>query len=710
MKIKFIVLSLIMLLVGSLTFAQNVPQSVAEKVAKNFYYQRVNQNHKADYNSINLSLKVAETKSAQSTYYAFDVNDDQGFVLVSANASVKPVLAYAFKGEFNAENMHPGQADMLQWYENQIAYAAEKKLRADASVAEQWEELIQYLPEKGIKNYRNVEPLLLVNWNQTSPYNAMCPEDAAASGGHVPVGCVATAMLQVMKHYNYPETGTGSYNHSSWWNGGYGDIYVNFGNQTYNWEAMPLSGSGANDELAKVNLHAGVAVRMYWGPDGSGTSTSRVPDALVDYFRYDDACQLIRKDYYGETEYMDILKGQLDNGLPMVYSGSPSSGAGHAWNCDGYIDDEFHMNWGWGGAGDGYYTLDDLVSSATPGGDDYNFIYDQDAVINIYPEANYPEHCTGSKTIVGHQGAFGDGSANEDYQNNIDCEYLISPECGNLIRLEFEKFDLGDGDVINLYDGSTTSGTLLATYDADNLPGSSSVQANSGNLLIHFQTDGSSVGDGWYVSFSSDYCAASSYYTDQSGTVSDGSGTCDYQKSTVCFWHIEPEGAEAVRLDFTEFDLAEGMDYVQVYKNTTSEIVEKFDADNIPESLVVNAPKAIILFFANSDDAVGSGWEVDYQSTEADIESIDILNGVNVYPNPANDEVNLAFSLTQPENVSIKVYDMLGKTLIKKSLDAQVGYQKVSLSNMVDFNEAGLYMIDITVDGYTVTRKISIVK
>ncbi len=710
MKIKLLWIVLFIGLFGANSFAKEVPKSVAEKVAKQFYYQRVNQMKSVDLQSIELRLITTKQKNAQQTYYAFNVNDNDGFVLVSGQSSVKPVLAYAFKGSFNMDNMHPGQAEMLEWYENQIAYTGEVNLPASVEIEKQWNDLIHFNIGDEIKSYRNVEPMLLVTWNQSAPYNAMCPEDAAAAGGRVPVGCVATAMLQVMKHYNYPETGTGSTTHYSFSNGGYGNITVNFANQTYNWEGMPLSASGYNEELAKINFHAGVAVKMYWGPTGSGTSTSRVPDALVDYFRYDNSCQIVNKDYYGDTEYKTILKDQLDDNLPMVYSGSPESGAGHAWNCDGYIDDEFHMNWGWGGAGNGYYTLEDLVSSATPGGDDYNFIYSQNAVINIYPEANYPEYCSGSKTVIAHQGAFGDGSANEDYNNNMDCEYLISPECGNLIRLGFERFDLGDGDVLTLYDGSTTAGTLLGTFDADNLPGSTTINANTGNLLMRFQTDGSSTGKGWYISFDTEYCGSSTAYTDQSGMVSDGSGSCDYQKSTVCFWHIEPEGAEAVRLDFSEFDLADGMDYVNVYANSTSNLVETFDSENIPESIVVNAPKAIILFYANSDDNVAGGWAANYASTESDIERIELLHGVNLYPNPASQDVNLAFSLSQPETVHIKVYDMLGKTLAETNFNAPIGYQKVRINQFVDFPEAGLYFVDIEVKGQVVTRKLSIIK
>ncbi len=706
MKIKFL---LIVLLIGGMGFlnAKEVPREMAEKAAKNFYYQHVNQIKNLDYADIELKLVSANRKNAQAAFYAFDINDNRGFVLVSEDDGAKPVLAYAFKGHFNEGNMHPGQADMLEWYANQIAYIANNNIKADEKTAAQWQSLLEYTPAKGIKSYRNVEPLLLTEWNQGYPYNEMCPEDNDGIAGHVPVGCVATAMGQVMKHWNYPETGTGSKTHTNWSNGGYGDITVNFANQVYNWAGIPLKGNGQNDELAKINFHAGVAVEMHWAPDGSGSQTGKVATALKDYFKYDESIQLISKSNYSDAQYKEILRTQLDNNFPMVYSGS-SSESGHAWNCDGYLEDEFHMNWGWGGAGNGYYTLDDLTSTATPGGDENNFIYNQQAIKNIYPEDNYPEYCSGTKDIISHQGAFGDGSADEDYQNNMSCQYLISPNCGQIITLDFEQFDLAEGDVIHLYSGESTDAPLIETFDMDNIP-TSSVQSNYGNLLIEFLTDGSNTADGWYVSFNSDYCKTGLTYTDLTGTVSDGSGVCDYNKSTVCSWYIEPDNAESIHLDFTEFDLGGSMDYLDVYKNGPGELVEKFDAGNTPTQLVVDAPVVFLQFYADSDDDVGTGFTIDY-STTVGMENHEIINNTSVFPNPASDQINLTFSLVNPDEINIRVYDMVGKTIGKTAIQGIKGYQKIELDKLIDISESGVYLIDISADNQTITKRVSIVK
>ncbi len=704
MKIKFL---LIVLLIGGMGFlnAKEVPQKMAEKAAKNFYYQHVNQIKNVDYADIELRLATVNSKDAQTTFYAFDIHNDQGFVLVSADDGAKPVLAYAFKGHFNEGNMHPGQKEMLDWYAIQIAHIAENNIQAEKSTLEQWQSLIDYTPEKGFKSYKSVEPILLTEWNQGYPYNQMCPEDSDGIAGHAPVGCVATAMGQVMKHWDYPNTGNGSKTH---WSYNYGSYTVNFGNQTYNWAGIPLKGSGQNEELAKINFHIGVAVEMQWGPDGSGSQTANVVSALKNYFKYDGSCQLINKSSYNNTQYKEILRTQLDNKYPMVYSGSPNSGAGHAWNCDGYLDDEFHMNWGWGGAGNGYYTLDDLTSTATPGGDDNNFNYDQKAVKNIFPEDNYPEYCSGTKNIFSHQGAFGDGSANEDYENNTSCEYLISPDCGQIITLNFERFDLAEGDVVHIYNGETSNDPLLATFDMDNTP-SEAVQGNYGALLIEFLTDGSNTDNGWYVRFDSDYCKTGLSLTELNGSVTDGSGTCDYNKSTVCSWYIEPDNAESIHLDFTEFDLGGSMDYLSVYENGPGNLIEEFNAGNTPTQMVVDAPVVFLQFYSDSDDDVGSGFTIDY-STTVGMENYQLLKETVVFPNPASDQINLGFSLVNPSEVSIRVYDMLGKTVGKTSVQGVKGYQKIELDKLIDFSESGIFLVDVSANNHTVTKRLSVVK
>lgn len=706
---------LLIVLIGlfSSSFAKDVPKSTAEKVAQNYYYQAVNnlQDVKVNYSDIKLNLAVEEKKNGSNTFYAFNVNHDKGFVLVSADDRVKPVLAYSFDGSFNKDNIHPGMEDMLEWYDYQINFAKTHNVKAKASASEQWTELLNYTPSRGIKNMRNVEPLMLVHYSQGHPYNLDCPADANAQNGHVPVGCVAVAMVQVMKYYDFPHNGTGSNGYTDLWNGYYGYQSADFANTYYNWEGMPLKGNGENGNLSQICYHAGVSVEMDYNTNGSGSSTQKAASALRDYFKYDHGVSYQEKSDYSETNYINMLKTQINSGQPMIYSGRPQSGAGHAWNCDGYMNNEFHMNWGWEGSGDGYFTLDNLLSQGTIGGAQYDFSYDQACIINIYPESNYPTDCSGLKTINASQGSFGDGSADEFYESNLNCHYKISPDCGNVIKLSFKQFELGSGDVINIYDGGSTSSSLLDSFDETNPPDGVMLRGSESDMLIEFITDGSSNGKGWYVDYDTDYCKSNMTYTAPGGAVEDGSGDCQYRKSTVCSYIIEPQGATNVTLDFLQFDLAGSIDFLKVYENSASgNLVATYDANNSPSQITVNSTKVFLQFYADSDNDVGDGWTLHY-GTMVNVNDETLIRGVELYPNPAKDIVNLAFSLDEASEVKIRIHDITGRLLNKLSYDGVKGYQKVALNELVNLpEEQGVYIVEVIADGRKHTEKLNITK
>jgi hypothetical protein len=149
---------------------------------------------------------------------------------------------------------------------------------------------------------------------------------------------------------------------------------------------------------------------MSYAADGSGSLTEYIETALKNYFRYSSSTNYVTKSSYTEANWKSLIYAQIDAGIPLVYSGN-SSESGHAWNCDGYQDDSFHMNWGWGGAGNGYYALDELISTATTGGPENNFNQNNGMIINAYPEGTYPVYCPGTVVVTGPEGSFGDGSS-----------------------------------------------------------------------------------------------------------------------------------------------------------------------------------------------------------------------------------------------------------------------------------------------------------
>ena len=331
----------------------NMAKSYGEKYVQNTLGQK----------SATLSLAYTQVSEAGvNALYVF--NHDHGYVVVAADDRAFPILGYSEDEAFDVENIPDGLRYYLGYYARQIQYAIDNNLPMDAEVAEQW----YLLGKEGIisrtRMDRAVSPLLTTTWNQDYPYNYYAPAcNNYWTGNHCYAGCVATAMSQVMKYWNWPETGVGEHSYSTSSYGG--TLSVNFGEATYNWAIMPNQlGSQANEAALAVALlmyHCGVAVDMNYSPNGSGAHTEDVSPAVIDHFRYGSCTYMDSRDLYSKEVWEDKLIAALDRGIPMVYAGSDSNG-GHAFNCDGYNNQRlFHFNWGWSGQyNNTYYQIDAL--------------------------------------------------------------------------------------------------------------------------------------------------------------------------------------------------------------------------------------------------------------------------------------------------------------------------------------------------------------
>lgn len=697
-------LILIFIFIFSLNaFAGFVSRKDAETVAKSHIFQTIASFEPIKWEALRLNCIFNPAENDIYKFYVFNINGDQGYVIVSSDDQIIPILAYSFEGGFNFDNMSPGQAEFLNYFDESIDYVRNNEMNINEKAVKQWQELLYFNPEKDFQ-LRSTSPILLqgINWNQSWPYNSQCPTDANAvygMNGHVPVGCVATAMLQVMKYYNWPKTGTGSKYHSNWQNGGYGNITINFANQTYDWSAIPDQASTyVNPELGKINYHAGVAVSMWWGPEGSSSGTNKIEEALKDYFKYSSSVQYVKKSSYTDTNWKNLIKEQVDAKKPMVYAGNPSTGAGHAWNCDGYQDDSFHMNWGWGGAGNGYYTLDNLTSTATSGGPENNFNKNNEMIINIYPGSGFSTYCDSDMQIKGMEGSFEDSSGPEDYQANQSCVYEINPDCGAVVDLIFTKFDLGDGDVVELYDGDKFSTKLITAFDKDNTPGTQLYSGYTGALTIKFNTNSSSQADGWKIKYNVKNCKTNMLFTEAFGNLSDGSKSCDYNNTTVCTWIIEPEGATYINMDFVKCKIADDVDYVKVYQDAikAANLIGHFNKSNTPNgTLTVPSGKAVIQFYTNAN-LVDEGWELNYTSDVTDIENDILLSEFSVMPNPGNLDSRLIFTLSDYSNAKIYVTNILGEVVAVQEYKLHSGLHELSLSEIFRHQpNSGIYFINI---------------
>ncbi len=685
-------------------FSEIIPVDLAKKVAKNIYFERANLIKTRNYDNIDLSLVTTEKSNETPAFYIFDVNRNQGFVIVSADNSVKPILGYGFNGTFDLDNIPPGLQQILNEYKAEIANAQKNKIRASGEIRQLWERYI-FGTENNLKNrnIRSVTPLVLANWNQTTYYNTSCPVDAQGPDGHVLVGCVAVAMSQIMKFWNYPETGTGSKTSYSYFNGGYGNFTINFANETYLWKNMPNNESMYNTDLGDLLFQAGVAVSMHWGSDGSSSTTQALATALETYFKYSSNLNYVQRSNYTDTQWLNLMKGEIDAKRPVAYAGNGPSG-GHEWNMDGYQSDQLHMNWGWGGAYNGYFTIDNL----NPGGTifDSNF----DGVVNIYPSSNYPEGCS-TVAIDGREGSFNDGSGNTNYSNNLSCTYLLHPACGSYIDLSFDRFNVEANDIVNIYDGSTTAAPLLESFSGANPPAAlQTITSSDSYMLVEFITDNTGNQEGWYASYESGFCKSLKIITDASGTITDGSGSCDYENGTYCRWYIQPtNGATSINIDFTQWDFpSETTDYLQIYTGTdfTNLLVKYTGADN-PTSIVVPDGNAILRFISNSTNVSG-GWSLNYSGIVG-MSNFSAISDVSVYPNPFVNDASISITLKSPETVSINVFNVLGEKVGSYSGNMSQGKNIIQLANIVGHISENVYFVKIqTVDFIRMIKVISV--
>ena len=378
--------------------ANEVPVANALQVARNFLAQAAPASLTGR-NLGNLTLVHQELSKekgnihrVQPFYYVFEARDTGGIVFVAADDKVSPILGYTPTGHYDPAKMPVNLIKWLEGYKKEIRYAA-KRAVANPQVKQAWKALQEGQPlntRTGFTLAESVDPLVTTTWNQSPFYNALCPYDNNANERAVS-GCVATAMAQIMRYWKYPAQGSGfhSYNHEK-----YGTLSANFSNTTYNWDDMPNNVTRANSAVATLMQHIGVSVNMNYGVATSGGSGAYVISsasplqncseyALKTYFGYTFAEGVERNDYT-LSNWVTLLKKELDAGRPILYAGY-GGGGGHAFVCDGYdSNDMFHMNWGWGGAFDGYFAISALSpADVGTGGGTGSYNSNQQAVINI---------------------------------------------------------------------------------------------------------------------------------------------------------------------------------------------------------------------------------------------------------------------------------------------------------------------------------------
>ncbi|MBN1969346.1 MAG: C10 family peptidase [Candidatus Delongbacteria bacterium] len=369
------IIALVILLAG-IILASPVERNLTEKVAQNWYGHFFGESKITDHFDLG-------NENTALIAYTFE---NGGFVIVANDDASIPVVGFSKDSKFNSNLGIPSIKEWFENYYNQIDDIKELKLD-NSETKGIWSKVasndFSFIDNKA----KSVEPLLTTKWDQAPIYNNYCP---IIDGSHAVVGCVATAMAQIMKYYNYPDFGKGA---KTYYSSSFGDyLTAEFGNTNYQWDLMPdqIYSTSADEEIhevAQISYHVGVAVSMDYGVYGSAAQPIDLLVAMREYFKYDESITQKYKSQYTSQNWNDLLQNELNNARPVYYVGEGEE-AGHAFVMDGYQPtNHYHFNWGWSGSNDGYFYLDNLNPGAGgAGGGSGHFTLNQRAIYNIIPK------------------------------------------------------------------------------------------------------------------------------------------------------------------------------------------------------------------------------------------------------------------------------------------------------------------------------------
>ena len=307
--------------------------------------------------------KKAAANIAVEKYQSLDMVNvygikGKGVVFISKDDDIEPVLGISDE-DFDVNNMPCG----MKWWLN-TANKSLERMKAKGITYSANPMAASGRPTYFIKTY----------WNQDTPFNNLCPQ---INGSAAPTGCIATAMAQIMKYYQYPATskGTGIYSVTTYKDKndkeGTTKWYKRELGHTYQWTAMQSSygilSDDENDAVATLMADVGAASQMNYQANASGTIEWYAAKGFAENFRYDSlAISCLQRDFYTDAEWMEMVRKEMEAKQPVLYCGSDEIEGGHAFLLDGIQSDgKVHVNWGWGKSGDGWFDIDVLRPNIT---------------------------------------------------------------------------------------------------------------------------------------------------------------------------------------------------------------------------------------------------------------------------------------------------------------------------------------------------------
>ena len=385
---------------------------------------------------VNMNLTRAVTGVADGDDAGFYVfNADNAFVVISADDELPAVLGYGDNGVFDKDDAPDGLKELLTCYQ----YVVRNSRTTTRGV---------------VASHDAIKPLIKTKWNQSAPYNLLCPYDTKNDATSV-TGCVATATAQIMNYFQWPAT--------------------------YAWDNMKNEyekddSSDAAYAVAQLMKDIGDALEMNYSANGSSSSTSDACEALRGVFSYAYSTEYVERMNYTAEEWDELMYSNLVDGKPLIYRGSmvdltqedgkwEGAMTGHAFVVDGYdTDGLYHINWGWGGSADGYFLLSILnpasqgIGGASGSG---GYSLSQAAIVNIAkaatPNTSDCRLITWSLSVVDNQTTLSRSSTSENFPS-----FVLNAAFGNNIKPSKDRtFDVGYA----LYQGDKMLSVLCSATD-----------------------------------------------------------------------------------------------------------------------------------------------------------------------------------------------------------------------------------------------------
>ena len=326
-----------------------------------------------------LSTNPSPRRGAKSTseegdgyYYVFNAGNDGGYVIVSGDDRVEPILGYVEHGTFDPDSIPENMRAWLQGYADEIKYVIDNDIDPSAPILKKRNRI------QGTKH--SVPEILTTRWNQGLPYNLTIEKYYKEDGTQArpAAGCIATAWAQVINFHKYPDkikvaipSYTKTYTLS---NGTQKTVtfpavprgaVIDWENMCDTYNCSESHAHNAQDTaVANLMRYCGQAVKMSYG--ASSGANWKAPD-VIKYFGFDDSGHRVGRDECSIDEWFDLIYDEVAAGYPVPFSGSKLSG-GHAFVIDGFDGENlFHVNWGWGGGSNGYFLIGVLNSGDNSG-------------------------------------------------------------------------------------------------------------------------------------------------------------------------------------------------------------------------------------------------------------------------------------------------------------------------------------------------------